>query len=426
MPDQTNQPFAPDPDPTTIAFVSTMGLLFNPFFWWDMLKVVVFSCTGMWLAVFLVSLWIDPTDPVALPLVVLPMAAAGLTALLVVASLIMGNRWSFDVRIGPDGVFWSAGRRERAVNRTVLVLSLLSGRPGPIGSSLLSTSQQSGGMDWEEIRRAKVHHSRRVISLRDSWHVVQRLYVSEDVWPRVVTVLETGLREGARVRSSAAPPRVRRRNWAGVALWCAVTLAATLATQAWDLIPDEGRGPALFGGVFLLGAVIARGPLRRILAALSGAAMTYFLVLVAAEAVEPFESLFTSRSTPTWTLDTPLLAVSIGAAVLLLGIAAWRLLGRGRPPGQASPGRPGGEGDGDGMAEVVRMTVCGSSVSGVEVGDVAEGRHWPFGADGETDRQRESERERMREDHATDARRKVRFDRLIVGGRAHSRKRGLS
>jgi hypothetical protein len=55
-----------------------------------------------------------------------------------------------------------------------------------------------------------------------------------------------------------------------------------------------------------------------------------------------------------------------------------------------------------------------------------EKQHWPFGSDADADKQRDLEQERLRRDEAAEARRRVRFDRLIVGGRAHARKRGLS
>lgn len=53
-------------------------------------------------------------------------------------------------------------------------------------------------------------------------------------------------------------------------------------------------------------------------------------------------------------------------------------------------------------------------------------RHWPFGAGPDEERQRDLEQERLRRDQANEARRKMRFDRFLVGGRAHTRKRGLS
>ena len=55
-----------------------------------------------------------------------------------------------------------------------------------------------------------------------------------------------------------------------------------------------------------------------------------------------------------------------------------------------------------------------------------EKQHWPFGADPETERQRDLEQERLRREQAAEARRKTRFDRFLVGGRAHTKKRGLS
>ena len=58
--------------------------------------------------------------------------------------------------------------------------------------------------------------------------------------------------------------------------------------------------------------------------------------------------------------------------------------------------------------------------------------HWPFGGQSENQRMRgseqiqESEAERARLAEAAAARQRARTDRLITGGRAHTRRRGLS
>ena len=58
--------------------------------------------------------------------------------------------------------------------------------------------------------------------------------------------------------------------------------------------------------------------------------------------------------------------------------------------------------------------------------------HWPFGGQSENQRMRgseqiqESEAERSRLAEVAAAKQRTRLDRLITGGRAHTRKRGLS
>ncbi len=52
--------------------------------------------------------------------------------------------------------------------------------------------------------------------------------------------------------------------------------------------------------------------------------------------------------------------------------------------------------------------------------------HWPFGEGGEDRGGMSSRKGRTRVSDAVEARKRVRFDRLIVGGRAHARKHGLS
>jgi hypothetical protein len=207
----------------------------------------------------------------------------------------------------------------------------MSGRPGNIGASAIAISQEDDGVTWDELRRANYHDAARVISLRDSWHVVQRLYVPEESWAQAVDAIQRGLAEGARLRErealSAMATPVRRRSPLAVGVWCLAVVVATIAAEVWDLVPDGARGPAIFAGAFALLAVVIDGGLRRVPAALGVFAAAWFLVLVAEEALTPFTSLFTGTSTPTWVLDTPQLIVSLVGGVALLAVATARLFG---------------------------------------------------------------------------------------------------
>lgn len=323
-----------------LTFTSEMRLLANRFLWWDLCRVTFLSTLGLYVAVFLASLWADPSDPVLLPVIVAPIAAGGLLALMIVACLIMGNRWTYTVGIGSDGIGWSVGQRERRINRIAGAINVMSGRPGNIGASAIAISQEDDGMTWDEVRRANYHDAARVISLRDSWHVVQRLYVPEESWVQAVGAVQRGIAEGERLRAqqttSAAASPVWRRNPLVVAASCLVVVVATLAAEVWDLVPDGARGPAIFAGALVLLAVIFEGPLRRIVAALGAFAVVWFLVLVAEEALTPFPSFFTGASTPTWVLDTPRLVVSLVGGAVLLVVAGVRLFGPAKRAGRAA------------------------------------------------------------------------------------------
>ena len=65
-----------------------------------------------------------------------------------------------------------------------------------------------------------------------------------------------------------------------------------------------------------------------------------------------------------------------------------------------------------------------------EVSSMQEKRHWPFGDDGPNGPRephgREQQADRAHDAASASAQRRVRLDRLIVGGRGHARKRGLS
>jgi hypothetical protein len=325
----------PGPQVPEVSFVSDMHLLTNRFLWWDFSKVIVFSVAGMWLAVFFMSLIADPSEPVLLPPAMVAVTAGVFVVLLVLACLVLGNRFSYDVSIGPDGVSWAAGSRERKINRVVFVLNLLSGKPGAIGASMLATAEESGGIPWAEVRRANLHTSPHVISLRDSWHVVQRLYVPEPDWDRTVSAVQAGLSKGERQRAGQEAREVAhpspKRNWWAVAGWGLFVVVAGVVSAVWDLMPDEARFPLVFAVVALILAVVFEGPLRRMMALLGVGFVGWFALMVAAEALSTFDSMFTGAATPTWTLETPQLAVAAAGTSALLLFGAWRLFGRGWP-----------------------------------------------------------------------------------------------
>ena len=204
-----------------------------------------------------------------------------------------------------------------------------------MGASILAISEEQDTCIWEDLHRANFHAQEGVISLRDSWHVVQRFYVPAERWGEVSVAIEAGLAEGARIRAASeavalASGEVRRRSALDVGVAIAVTVIATIACEVWEYVPDGARGPAVFAGVLVALAIAFEGLARRGFAVLGAAAGVWYLLLLAGEAFTPFGSMFGGAPSMTWTLDTPQLAASAAGGLTLLALAAWRLLGRTR------------------------------------------------------------------------------------------------
>ncbi len=175
------------------AWSVRIPLLNNRYIWWDFAKIILISTFALWLLVFLVSLVMEPDNPVLLPWQLPVLCAAIIAALFVAACLIMGNGYSARFLIDGDGVHWDSGPKEKATNRAVATAGVLAGSPGTAGAGLLAASEESGSIPWRSVRKLNVHAGPRVVSVRNGWRVVVRLYVPAGSWDAVIARLESGM-----------------------------------------------------------------------------------------------------------------------------------------------------------------------------------------------------------------------------------------
>jgi 4-amino-4-deoxy-L-arabinose transferase-like glycosyltransferase len=193
MPDTTPAPAAAAPPLGEIGWKTTIHLLDNRFLWWDYLKAMVISGVGLWLVVAVGSLVVNEGDAVLLPWGFPVLIVAIFTACWVIACLVLGNGYGASFAIDEAGVRWSSGKRERAINRAVAVVGALAGSASTAGVGLLADSEAEGQITWARIRRLNIHPGPRVVSVRNGWRVVVRLYVPEELWDAVVARLQAGV-----------------------------------------------------------------------------------------------------------------------------------------------------------------------------------------------------------------------------------------
>jgi hypothetical protein len=180
-----------------LAWGARIPLLNNRFIWWDFAKIIDISVPGMWVAVLVASLLIDASDPVLLPWQ-LPVVCGGVIGVcFVIACLVMGNGYSARFLVDSDGVHWDSGSKEKKFNRAVATIGVLAGSAGTAGSGLLAASEESGSIAWNTIRRLNVHPGPRVVSVRNGWRVVVRLYIPAGSWDAVVARLQAGVTSGS-------------------------------------------------------------------------------------------------------------------------------------------------------------------------------------------------------------------------------------
>jgi hypothetical protein len=176
-----------------LSWTARIPLLNNRFMMWDFAKVIVISTAALWLLVLVASLFVDPSDPVLLPWQ-LPVLCAGILAVLfVIACLLLGNGYSARFLIDGEGVHWDSGPKEKKINRAVVVMGALAGSAQTTGAGLLAASEESGAIAWRSIGRLNIHPRQRVVSVRNGWRVVVRLYVPADSWDAVVERLQAGI-----------------------------------------------------------------------------------------------------------------------------------------------------------------------------------------------------------------------------------------
>lgn len=206
------------PPDDALTWEYDVPLLTNPFMLWDIARVFVISAVIIegigWLMTFLLTdggFW--------LPLQIWLVALGVIAGLFVLVGLILANRFSMRFVVNAKGASSMVSRREgkRRIYRVLkwvgIGLFLFSGQ-------MIGTPSPQGGesIPWREVHKVTVHRRLRVISLRDSWHVVLRLYCPKELFEGIV----------ARVQEYAAQAAARRAKHA-------VLMAAPATARVGDV-----------------------------------------------------------------------------------------------------------------------------------------------------------------------------------------------
>jgi hypothetical protein len=198
-----------DPRTPLLSWQIDVHLVNNRFMLWDFLKVTLICGAIMWTVVAVMSL-IFNGEPLFLPPAFVGLIMGIFVVLLVISSLLLLNRWGFVNTLYEEGVGYASGGREKRINRGLVAvgaLALLAGKPGVLGSSLIASSQEDGFYPWTDVQRINVHPGPRVISLRNSWRVLFRVYCTPETYAPALAICERKVTEAAAYR--AAYPEVR-------------------------------------------------------------------------------------------------------------------------------------------------------------------------------------------------------------------------
>jgi Zn-dependent protease with chaperone function len=179
----------------------SVPLVNNRFSLWDTLKVVFWTGVGCYGCLGAMVLFTGgarhfPWGRVAVGL------AAAVTALglLMLLGMLLWFRNRFEIRFVISGkgiAYQSLSRRARLGNRAAIIGGLLLGSGQVVGGGLLAASRESGFYKWTTVRAVNDHPAERVLSLRNRWRCVIRLFCSAENYESVRALVRAHLPPGA-------------------------------------------------------------------------------------------------------------------------------------------------------------------------------------------------------------------------------------
>jgi len=172
---------------------------------WDFLRVILLSVAMMYVIVAVGGLLVE-RELIILPLGVFILTTGIMFGLFVLTSLLLGNRQGARFTVGPKGVEYHAEKRERSMNRLVVLVGLLARNPTTAGAGTLAMTRERLFLPWESIHRVVVHRRERVISLHNSWRTVLRLHCPPELFDEVVAAVES--HHAARPANSGSSARI--------------------------------------------------------------------------------------------------------------------------------------------------------------------------------------------------------------------------
>ncbi|MCE1237830.1 MAG: hypothetical protein LWW93_15880 [Hyphomicrobiales bacterium] len=211
---------------------------------------------------------------------------------LLAAALIFGNRLHYRFRLDDAGATCErADRRAARVDTLAVVLGVLSGKPGVVGSGLLSAAQASIHASWASVASVTPHPSLHAVGLANVWRTTVILYCPPERWQEILAFV------AARTAGRAAP---RRKNPAPRLLLRTALVVA--ATTPLFLLPERID---LFAPLFVLCFALASVWLLPVLAWAVFAGLLAVAVEAWLAAAKPFRSMITGETLRSWDVFGP-------------------------------------------------------------------------------------------------------------------------
>jgi hypothetical protein len=313
-------------DENVITWTYRMPILNNRFIMWDMVRVVLLSAVLSYAVLIIMGLLFEG-ELVLMPLAFMALITGIVFVAFLIAGVLLGNHLNLWFGVGPAGIAWASGKREKTVNRIATVAGILGGSASTTGAGLLATANESGTLPWSDVYRAIEYSDRRVITIRNSWRSVVRLYCTPENWDGVRAVVEEGAARGAAERA-LLPPKTKRRWWVYAAWVLGSALGAVLVTAWPALAYEDGVRSIAVSAALLAVAGLTQGLLRRAAALLSLLPVCYVSTLVMNQAFTIYDTFGEGGAFSGWQYATELLAVTVVGLAVMFALGLWRLLGK--------------------------------------------------------------------------------------------------
>lgn len=314
------------PDETVTTWTYRVPILNNRFMMWDMVRVVVISALLGYLTIIVMGL-LFAGELVLMPFAFMALISGIVFVAYLLAGVLLGNHINLWFGVGPAGVAWASSKREQRINRAAAMIGVLGASASTAGTGMLAIATESGALPWADVYRAIEYPDRRVITIRNSWRSVVRLYCTPENWDSVCAVVEEGATRGAAER--ALLPAKRRRPWWLYATWVFGPAIAAILVTAWPgLAYEDGVRFIAVSAVFLAVAGLNEGLARRAAALVALLPVGYVIGLVRNEAFTLYDA-FPGGAFSGWEYETNLLVITGVGLMVMLALVLWRLLVRG-------------------------------------------------------------------------------------------------
>jgi hypothetical protein len=168
-------------------------LVTNRFFLFDMLKVTSISCLIVFVIIsliFIIQGSMDSLRTFALMIGILFVFFNFLFYL--IALIFLNNHCHTSFIITKKGISWKmTDKRAKNANRIVTIIGILARKPGIAGSGMLASAGEEGFISWKEIKKIRYYEKQRVISVKNNWRTVIRLYCTTKNFQKVKDIFKS-------------------------------------------------------------------------------------------------------------------------------------------------------------------------------------------------------------------------------------------